>query len=115
MSSQISTFPCRKQMQPVSQQRSSWFGHLPRAHCRSVVWWGKSAFYPISRTENKYRFLAHRSVRTLQGFLEQTYLFYGYYRADKISFSHTTYNLALAYLLVTVAYLFLSLIWIVKR
>lgn len=46
-------------MQPVSQQRSSWFGHLPRAHCRSVVWWGESAFYPISWTENKYRFLAH--------------------------------------------------------
>ncbi|XP_056891025.1 BOS complex subunit NOMO1 [Takifugu flavidus] len=49
------------------------------------------------------------------GFLEQTYLFYGYYRADKIVFPNATYNLALAYLLVTVAYLFLSLIWIVKR
>lgn len=103
-------------MQPVSQQRSSWFGHLPRAHCRSVVWWGKSAFYPTSRTEKKQlSFPCSSTVRTLQGFLEQTYLFYGYYRADKISFSNTTYNLALAYLLVTVAYLFLSLIWIVKR
>ncbi|XP_034542714.1 LOW QUALITY PROTEIN: nodal modulator 1 [Notolabrus celidotus] len=49
------------------------------------------------------------------GFLEQTYLFYGYYRADKIHFQNTTYNLPLAYLLVTIAYLFLSLIWIVKR
>lgn len=52
----------------------------------------------------------------VQGFLEQTYLFYGYYKVDKIHFPNvTTYNLPLAYLLVTVAYLFLSLIWIVKR
>ncbi|XP_044044992.1 transmembrane channel-like protein 7 [Siniperca chuatsi] len=49
------------------------------------------------------------------GFLEQTYLFYGYYKVDKIHFPKTTYNLPLAYLLVTIAYLFLSLIWIVKR
>lgn len=49
------------------------------------------------------------------GFLEQTYLFYGYYKVDKIHFPKTTYNLPLAYLLVTMAYLFLSLIWIVKR
>ncbi|KAM9857714.1 transmembrane channel-like protein 7 [Aulostomus maculatus] len=49
------------------------------------------------------------------GFLEQTYLFYGYYRVDKIHFRRITYNLPLAYLLVTIAYLFLSLIWIVKR
>uniref|UniRef100_A0A3B4X3V9 Transmembrane channel-like protein n=1 Tax=Seriola lalandi dorsalis TaxID=1841481 RepID=A0A3B4X3V9_SERLL len=49
------------------------------------------------------------------GFLEQTYLFYGYYKVDKIYFPSITYNLPLAYLLATVAYLFLSLIWIVKR
>ncbi|KAM3624208.1 uncharacterized protein V6R79_020676 [Siganus canaliculatus] len=49
------------------------------------------------------------------GFLEQTYLFYGFYKADKIHFPNVTYNLPLAYLLVTVAYLFLSLVWIVKR
>ncbi|KAM9362494.1 transmembrane channel-like protein 7 [Symphorus nematophorus] len=49
------------------------------------------------------------------GFLEQTYLFYGYYKVDKIHFPNITYNLPLAYLLVTIAYLFLSLIWIVKR
>ncbi|GAA6220279.1 nodal modulator 1-like [Lates japonicus] len=49
------------------------------------------------------------------GFLEQTYLFYGYYKVDKIHFPKITYNLPLAYLLATIAYLFLSLIWIVKR
>ncbi|XP_071770014.1 transmembrane channel-like protein 7 [Centroberyx gerrardi] len=49
------------------------------------------------------------------GFLEQTYLFYGYYKVDGIHFPKFTYNLPLAYLLVTIAYLFLSLIWIVKR
>ncbi|XP_040003250.1 transmembrane channel-like protein 7 [Xiphias gladius] len=49
------------------------------------------------------------------GFLEQTYLFYGYYKVDKIHFPNITYNLPLAYLMATIAYLFLSLIWIVKR
>lgn len=49
------------------------------------------------------------------GFLERTYLFYGFYRVDKIIFPKFTYNVPLAYLLVTVAYLVLSLIWIVKR
>lgn len=55
------------------------------------------------------------SATDLQGFLEQTYLFYGYYKVDKIHFPNFTYNLPLAYLLVTIAYLFLSLVWIVKR
>ncbi|XP_041840087.1 transmembrane channel-like protein 7 [Melanotaenia boesemani] len=50
-----------------------------------------------------------------EGFLEQTYLFYGFYKVEKIHFPNLTYNLALAYLLATIAYLFLSLIWIVKR
>lgn len=49
------------------------------------------------------------------GFLERTYLFYGFYKEDKIIFPRFTYNLPLAYLLVTIAYLILSLIWIVKR
>lgn len=49
------------------------------------------------------------------GFLEQTYLFYGFYEVDKIHFPKFTYNVPLAYLLTTIAYLFLSLIWIVKR
>ncbi|XP_041958584.1 LOW QUALITY PROTEIN: nodal modulator 1 [Alosa sapidissima] len=49
------------------------------------------------------------------GFLEQTYLFYGYYRVGGIHFPMHSYNLPLAYLLVTVAYLLLSLVWIVKR
>lgn len=56
-----------------------------------------------------------RLLFTLQGFLEQTYLFYGYYKVDKIHFPTITYNLPLAYLLVTIAYLLHSLIWIVKR
>lgn len=49
------------------------------------------------------------------GFLEETYLFYGYYKVESIHFPEFSYNLPLAYLLVTITYLFLSLIWIVKR
>lgn len=55
------------------------------------------------------------SVICPQGFLEQTYLFYGFYKVNKIHFPNMSYNLPLAYLLVTVGYLFLSLVWIVKR
>uniref|UniRef100_A0A452HUV5 Transmembrane channel-like protein n=1 Tax=Gopherus agassizii TaxID=38772 RepID=A0A452HUV5_9SAUR len=50
-----------------------------------------------------------------KGFLEMTSLFYGYYRIDMVHFSAIKYNLPLAYLLTTLVYLSLSLIWIVKR
>ncbi|NXX20636.1 TMC7 protein, partial [Podargus strigoides] len=49
------------------------------------------------------------------GFLEVTSLFYGYYTIDAAWFSILRYNLPLAYLLATFAYLALSLIWIIKR
>ncbi|PKU38604.1 transmembrane channelhypothetical protein [Limosa lapponica baueri] len=49
------------------------------------------------------------------GFLEMTSLFYGYYTIDAAWISIMRYNLPLAYLLTTVAYLALSLIWIITR
>uniref|UniRef100_A0A8C7ETZ0 Transmembrane channel-like protein n=1 Tax=Neovison vison TaxID=452646 RepID=A0A8C7ETZ0_NEOVI len=50
-----------------------------------------------------------------QGFLEETCLFYGHYTIDGVKFHNFTYDLPLAYLLSTIAYLALSLLWIVKR
>ncbi|XP_014792189.1 PREDICTED: transmembrane channel-like protein 7 [Calidris pugnax] len=49
------------------------------------------------------------------GFLEVTSLFYGYYTIDAAWISIMRYNLPLAYLLATFAYLALSLIWIISR
>ncbi|NXT72675.1 TMC7 protein, partial [Chaetops frenatus] len=49
------------------------------------------------------------------GFLEVTSLFYGYYTMDTVWISIMGYNLPLAYLLATFAYLALSFLWIVKR
>ncbi|NXL50855.1 TMC7 protein, partial [Podilymbus podiceps] len=49
------------------------------------------------------------------GFLEVTSLFYGYYTIDAAWLSVLRYNLPLAYLLATFAYLALSLLWIIKR
>ncbi|NWH76233.1 TMC7 protein, partial [Piaya cayana] len=49
------------------------------------------------------------------GFLEMTSLFYGYYTIDDMWFSILEYNLPLAYLLATFAYLAVSLLWIIKR
>ncbi|KAK2097619.1 Transmembrane channel-like protein 7 [Saguinus oedipus] len=49
------------------------------------------------------------------GFLEETSLFYGHYSIDGMKFQNFTYDLPLAYLLSTIAYLALSLLWIVKR
>uniref|UniRef100_A0A4W3I2L3 Transmembrane channel-like protein n=1 Tax=Callorhinchus milii TaxID=7868 RepID=A0A4W3I2L3_CALMI len=49
------------------------------------------------------------------GFLEHTYLFYGYYKIDHSQIKYLGYNLPLAYFLTTGAYILLSLVWIVKR
>ncbi|NXB11049.1 TMC7 protein, partial [Cnemophilus loriae] len=49
------------------------------------------------------------------GFLEVTSLFYGYYTTDAVWISTMRYNLPLAYLLATLAYLALSFLWIIKR
>lgn len=55
------------------------------------------------------------SISFSQGFLEVTSLFYGYYSIDAVWISIMRYNLPLAYLLTTFAYLALSFLWIIKR
>ncbi|XP_066546008.1 BOS complex subunit NOMO1 [Amia ocellicauda] len=77
---------------------------------------GNCSDYPSSMRQGLVLF--HQYIIDLlsgTGFLEQTYLFYGYYKVDTVQFLNITYKVPLAYLLVTFAYLFLSLIWIVKR
>ncbi|XP_022061267.1 transmembrane channel-like protein 7 [Acanthochromis polyacanthus] len=77
---------------------------------------GVCSVYPSSARRGLVIFHEHiTDLLSGGGFLEQTYLFYGFYKVDKIHFTNVTYNLALAYLLSTIAYLSLSLIWIVKR
>ncbi|KAM3916153.1 transmembrane channel-like protein 7 [Leptodactylus fuscus] len=49
------------------------------------------------------------------GFLEMTYLFYGFYTIDSVTVYNFNYSLPLAYVLVTIVYLLLSIFWIVKR
>ncbi|XP_056392113.1 transmembrane channel-like protein 7 [Hyla sarda] len=49
------------------------------------------------------------------GFLEITYLFYGFYTIDSVTVYDFRYSLPLAYVLVTIVYLLLSIFWIVKR
>ncbi|XP_032093098.1 transmembrane channel-like protein 4 [Thamnophis elegans] len=50
-----------------------------------------------------------------QGFIEQTYLFYGYYPNMAVSFVNFAYDIPLAYLLTTLFYLLFCLAWIVRR
>uniref|UniRef100_A0A8C7RNV3 Transmembrane channel-like protein n=1 Tax=Oncorhynchus mykiss TaxID=8022 RepID=A0A8C7RNV3_ONCMY len=79
---------------------------------------GNTGFTNYPSTSRRGLVVFHQHITDLlsgAGFLEQTYLFYGYYKVENIHFPKFTYNLPLAYLLVTIAYLFLSLIWIVKR
>ncbi|KAM9314697.1 transmembrane channel-like protein 7 [Pholidichthys leucotaenia] len=72
--------------------------------------------YPGSARKGLVKFHDHvGDLLSGGGFLEQTYLFYGFYKVEKIDFPNATYNLALAYLLATIAYLIFSLIWIVRR
>ncbi|XP_069839856.1 transmembrane channel-like protein 7 [Dendropsophus ebraccatus] len=49
------------------------------------------------------------------GFLEITYLFYGFYTIDSVTVYNFNYSLPLAYVMVTIVYLLLSIFWIVKR
>ncbi|NXM73311.1 TMC7 protein, partial [Serilophus lunatus] len=62
-----------------------------------------------------YFFTYLKDLLSGTGFLEVTSLFYGYYTIDSVWISIMRYNLPLAYLLATFAYLALSLIWIIKR
>ncbi|XP_039537966.1 transmembrane channel-like protein 7 isoform X2 [Pimephales promelas] len=71
--------------------------------------------YPASSRQGLVAFHEHiTDLLSGTGFLERTYLFYGYYNLEFIHY-HFTYNLPLAYLLTTISYLLLSLVWIVKR
>ncbi|XP_067402563.1 voltage-gated chloride channel TMC4 [Emydura macquarii macquarii] len=49
------------------------------------------------------------------GFMELTYLFYGYYQNSAVDFMGFSYNIPLAYLLSTLAYFSVCLVWIVRR
>ncbi|KAK2506861.1 hypothetical protein MC885_018313 [Smutsia gigantea] len=71
--------------------------------------------YPISSSGLIYFYSYIIDLLSGTGFLEETYLFYGHYTIDGVKFQNFTYDLPLAYLLSTIAYLALSLLWIVKR
>nr|XP_020821055.1 transmembrane channel-like protein 7 isoform X2 [Phascolarctos cinereus] len=71
--------------------------------------------YPMNSTGLIYFYTYMIDLLSGTGFLEWTSLFYGHYTVDGVKFKNFTYDLPLAYLLSTVAYLALSLLWIVKR
>uniref|UniRef100_A0A8C8ZLZ1 Transmembrane channel-like protein n=1 Tax=Prolemur simus TaxID=1328070 RepID=A0A8C8ZLZ1_PROSS len=71
--------------------------------------------YPISSSGLIYFYSYIIDLLSGTGFLEGTSLFYGHYTIDGVKFQNFTYDLPLAYLLSTIAYLALSLLWIVKR
>ncbi|XP_053114798.1 transmembrane channel-like protein 4 isoform X2 [Hemicordylus capensis] len=50
-----------------------------------------------------------------QGFIELTYLFYGYYQNSAVDFMNFSYNIPLAYLLTAFFYLHFCLSWIIRR
>ncbi|XP_069805165.1 voltage-gated chloride channel TMC4 [Dendropsophus ebraccatus] len=49
------------------------------------------------------------------GFMELTYMFYGFYKNTAVTLSTFFYNIPLAYLVTTLVYFLLSLLWIVIR
>nr|XP_021502635.1 transmembrane channel-like protein 7 isoform X3 [Meriones unguiculatus] len=71
--------------------------------------------YPISSSGLIYFYSYIIDLLSGTGFLEETSLFYGHYTIDGVKFQNFTYDLPLAYLVSTIAYLALSLLWIVKR
>uniref|UniRef100_K7F8K9 Transmembrane channel-like protein n=1 Tax=Pelodiscus sinensis TaxID=13735 RepID=K7F8K9_PELSI len=76
----------------------------------------KCTIYTIKGTKGLVYFYSYIiDLLSGTGFLEMTSLFYGHYAIDMVQFSGIKYNVPLAYLLTTLVYLSLSLIWIVKR
>ncbi|XP_004855860.2 transmembrane channel-like protein 7 isoform X1 [Heterocephalus glaber] len=71
--------------------------------------------HPVSTSGLIYFYSYIIDLLSGSGFLEETSLFYGHYTIDGIKFQNFTYDLPLAYLISTIAYLVLSLLWIVKR
>ncbi|XP_011917804.1 PREDICTED: transmembrane channel-like protein 7 [Cercocebus atys] len=71
--------------------------------------------YPVSSSGLIYFYSYIIDLLSGTGFLEETSLFYGHYTIDGVKFQNFTYDLPLAYLISTIAYLALSLLWIVKR
>lgn len=70
----------------------------------------------VPRCESEWSSLTSSFVEfSLQGFLEMTGLFYGYYSVDKVPLRLLEYHVPLAYLLITLAYLSVSFVWIIKR
>ncbi|XP_040288648.1 transmembrane channel-like protein 4 [Bufo bufo] len=49
------------------------------------------------------------------GFMELTYMFYGYYKNSSVNLADFSYNIPLAYLVTTLVYFLLSLLWTVIR
>ncbi|XP_069492678.1 transmembrane channel-like protein 7 [Ambystoma mexicanum] len=52
---------------------------------------------------------------TGMGFMELTYMFYGFYKSAAVKVLDFSYNIPLAYLITTLFYFLLSLVWIVAR
>ncbi|KAJ1131529.1 hypothetical protein NDU88_009865 [Pleurodeles waltl] len=52
---------------------------------------------------------------TGMGFMELTYMFYGFYKSTAVKLMDFSYNIPLAYLITTLFYFLLSLAWIVAR
>ncbi|XP_065588642.1 transmembrane channel-like protein 7 [Cyrtonyx montezumae] len=74
-----------------------------------------TVYTPTGNKGLVYFYTYLKDLLTGTGFLEVTVLFYGYYTIDAAWLSVLRYNVPLAYLLVTFAYLGLSLLWIIKR
>ncbi|XP_040296421.1 transmembrane channel-like protein 7 [Bufo bufo] len=71
--------------------------------------------YPQPNQGLKYFYTNIVDLLSGTGFLELTYLFYGFYTVDYVTVYNFNYSLPLAYVLVTIIYLLLSIFWIVKR
>ncbi|NXV76869.1 TMC7 protein, partial [Atlantisia rogersi] len=74
-----------------------------------------TVYQPSGNKGLVYFYTFFKDLLSGAGFLEVTSLFYGYYTIDAAWVSTLRYNLPLAYLLATFAYLALSLFWILKR
>ncbi|XP_008939751.1 PREDICTED: transmembrane channel-like protein 7, partial [Merops nubicus] len=90
---------------------NSTFAKIPPKNIESFC----TVYEPSGNKGLVYFYTYLKDLLSGTGFLEVTSLFYGYYTIDAAWISVMRYNLPLAYLLATFAYLALSFLWIIKR
>ena len=72
-------------------------------------------YFKLKNIFKKYFIYFNKFIHVFQGWMEETAMFNGYYVDKKVKLAASNYNLPLAYFLVTVAVMLMSLVVMVRK